>query len=79
MHCRVSLYADDAAIKAEGRVNNNHDGLPSGGVTQAPYGIPYDVLLPKRTQLTNVLVPVAASMSHVRQNAVRIRPVWCAV
>ena len=43
---------------------------------QAPYRIPYDALVPKKTQLTNVIVPVAASMSHVRQNAVRMEPTW---
>jgi len=72
----VSLYADGATTKAEGRVNNGHDGKRSGGVGQAPFGIPYDALLPKRAQLTNVLVPVAASMSHLRQNAVRMEPTW---
>ena len=46
------------------------------GVMQAPYRIPYDALLPKRSQLTNVIVPVAASMTHVRQNAVRMEPTW---
>ena len=38
--------------------------------------IPYDALLPKRSQLRNVVVPVASSMSHVRQNAVRMEPTW---
>ena len=33
-------------------------------------------MLLKRRQLSNVLVPVAASMSHVRQNAVRMEPTW---
>jgi hypothetical protein len=65
-----------ASIAAEGRVNQGRDGKDKGGVTQAPYRIPYDALLPKRAELTNVLVPVAASMSHVRQNAVRMEPTW---
>jgi hypothetical protein len=47
-----------------------------GGVMQAPYRIPYDAFLPKKSQLTNVIVPVASSMSHVRQNAVRMEPTW---
>ena len=46
---------------------------------QQPYRIPYDAMLPKRRQLSNVLVPVAASMSHVRQNAVRMEPTWMAM
>ena len=40
------------------------------------FAIPYDAMLPKRKELTNVIVPVAASMSHVRQNAVRMEPTW---
>lgn len=72
----VSLYAQGQTVVAEGRVNNCHDGRPGCGVTQAPYVIPYEVLLPKRSELTNVLVPVAASMSHIRLNAVRMEPTW---
>ena len=63
-------------IAAEGRVNQNRQEQDVGGVMQAPYRIPYDALLPKRSQLSNVLVPVASSMSHVRQNAVRMEPTW---
>ena len=33
-------------------------------------------MLPKKRQLSNMLVPVAASMSHVRQNAVCMEPTW---
>ena len=72
----VTMYANDGEIAVEGRVNNGHNGSPAGGVTQAPYVIPYEALLPKRSELTNVLVPVAASMSHIRQNAVRMEPTW---
>ena len=61
---------------AEGRVNENRQEQDVRGVMQAPYRIPYDALLPKKSQLTNVIVPVAASMSHVRQNAVRMEPTW---
>ena len=45
-------------------------------MVQAPFRIPYDALLPKRTDLTNVLVPVACSSSHIRFNAIRMEPVW---
>ena len=43
---------------------------------QPPYKVPYEALLPKRAELTNVLVPVACSASHVRMNAVRMEPAW---
>ena len=77
----VSLYienpgTDNATVAAEGRVNNGHDGKPTGGVTQAPYVIPYDAFLPKREQVRNLLVAAASSMSHIRQNAVRMEPTW---
>jgi len=70
----VTLFLDTNAtlpqptIAMEGRVNDN--------AGQDAFAIPYDALLPKRSQLTNVLVPVASSMSHVRQNAVRMEPTW---
>jgi hypothetical protein len=80
----VTLYVDNhnvtsgakPLVVAEGRVNENRQEQDVGGVMQAPYRIPYDALLPKKSQLTNVIVPVAASMSHVRQNAVRMEPTW---
>ena len=46
------------------------------GVAQPAYKVPYDVLLPRSEELTNVLVPVACSSSHVRYNAVRMEPSW---
>jgi hypothetical protein len=57
-------------------VNNGHNQQPDHGVGQAPFEIPYDAMLPKKAQLRNVLVAVAASMSHIRFNAVRMEPTW---
>lgn len=74
----VSLYVgeDNKTVEAEGRVNNGHNGEPNHGVGQDPFVIPYEVMLPKSSQLTNVLVPVAASSSHIRFNAIRMEPTW---
>jgi hypothetical protein len=83
----VTLYSanattlDDANtgagyVAAEGRVNQNSAGKDVPGVIQPPFVIPYGALLPKKAELTNVLVPVAASVSHVRQNAIRMEPTW---
>jgi hypothetical protein len=78
----VSLYATansstpGAYVAAEGRVNHGRNGKPARGVMQTPYVVPYDALLPKRAQLTNLLVPVACSSTHIRMNAVRMEPAW---
>merc|ERR1711998_653705 len=47
-----------------------------GSVTMPPYEMPYDILLPQRSELSNVLAAVAISASHVRFNAIRMEPTW---
>ncbi|MCA9163320.1 MAG: FAD-dependent oxidoreductase, partial [Planctomycetales bacterium] len=41
-----------------------------------PYQIPYGVLTPRRKDMENLLVPVAASSSHVGFCALRLEPIW---
>lgn len=80
---RAVLHRDSIAM---GDYGNNchgtvHEGPRFGGRHTGefynpvpPYQIPYGVLLPR--ELDNLLVPVAASSSHVGFCALRLEPIW---
>ncbi|MFZ0594911.1 MAG: FAD-dependent oxidoreductase, partial [Bryobacteraceae bacterium] len=57
-------------LKPDGTVENEGDMQ----VPVKPYQIPYRVMIPKRTEATNLLVPVCFSASHVAYSSLRMEP-----
>jgi hypothetical protein len=57
-------------IVSDGFVRNEGDMQ----VAVKPYQIPYRAMLPKRTEVENLLVPVAFSASHVAYSSLRMEP-----
>ena len=61
--------ADGTAVENEGDMQ----------VRVSPYQIPYRVMLPKRREATNLLVPVAFSATHVAYSTLRMEPQYMIV
>jgi hypothetical protein len=57
---------EDGAVQNEGNME----------VPVTPYQVPYRVMLPKRSECTNLLVPVCFSASHVTYSTLRMEPVY---
>jgi hypothetical protein len=63
-------HAVQRYLAADGTVQN--EGLME--VPVQPYQIPYRLMLPRRAEATNLLVPVAFSASHVAYSTLRMEP-----
>ncbi len=60
-------------IKPDGFVQNEGD---IGVHIKYPYKISYDSLTPKKSECTNLLVPVSCSSSHMAFGSIRMEPVF---
>ncbi len=60
-------------ITDEGHVQNEGD---IGVRPEKPYQIDLGAILPKKTECTNLLVPVAVSSSHIAFGSIRMEPVF---
>jgi len=60
-------------VTEDGTVQNEGD---IGVRPRGPYKIAYGALVPKKTECTNLLVPVALSSSHIAFGSIRMEPVF---
>jgi len=60
-------------VDAQGHVRNEGD-VQVGGFP--PYPISYGAIVPRRTECTNLLVPVCLSASHIAFGSIRMEPVF---
>jgi hypothetical protein len=50
--------------------------VPCSVCMDEPFIMPFDAMVPKANEVSNLLVPVAISATHIRYNAVRMAPAW---
>jgi hypothetical protein len=74
----VQRVVVNGMVKNEGNVEvgGRPDDDLRGAVKVEPYPIAYRSLVPKRAEVTNLLVPVALSASHIAFGSIRMEPVY---
>ena len=68
-HCCQRVVVDDR-VENEGLMNVS--GFP-------PYSISYRSMIPRREEITNLIVPVCVSASHAAYGSIRMEPVFMAL
>jgi hypothetical protein len=66
----IDSHNFERVAKPDGSVQNEGDTE----VPVQPYQIPYEILVPKPHQVSNLLVPVCVSASHVAYSSLRLEP-----
>jgi hypothetical protein len=86
-HCRGERIADDpVGLAAYGIDSHNTQRYVADGVVRnegdvevgvpSPYPISYRSIAPRRSEATNLLVPVALAASHIAFGSIRMEPVF---
>ncbi len=71
-----SYNSDSHNVQRYAGTDGNVQNEGNMEVAVKPYQIPYRVLLPKKKQVSNLLVPVCVSSSHVTYSTLRMEPVY---
>ncbi len=86
-HCQYEKTVEDAVGMAAYQMDSHNcqrfarDGqvLNEGDIqvaASAPYPIAYRSIVPRRTQCTNLVVPICLSASHIAYGSIRMEPVF---
>ena len=70
--CRIEVHHNQRIVDEEGYIYN--EGIVA--FRNPSYQIPYRSITPKREEVTNLLVPVAASATNVAYSSLRMEPVF---
>jgi hypothetical protein len=86
-HCRGEKSVEDSVgLAAYGMDSHNVQRYVDGGAARnegdvqvgvaGPYPVSYRAVVPRRSDATNLLVPVALSASHIAYGSIRMEPVF---
>lgn len=68
---RIAL--NNGQVVNEGMMYLGHE---PGTLHGTPHQVPYEAILPKKQQCSNLIVPVALSATHVAYSSIRVEPTW---